>query len=108
MVKPKTCSVIRIRPFEAKTGRGDRAARGKTASADNLSGPLSQRRPPPARASKPQPLLSIREAAEILNMSEKSVSRRIQDGSLRASRIGGMWRIDPADLQDFIRDRRSW
>jgi hypothetical protein len=37
------------------------------------------------------------------------VRRRINDPDrgLRAIRIGGMLRIDPADLEDFIRDRRS-
>jgi excisionase family DNA binding protein len=56
---------------------------------------------------KPQRLLTVRDVAEILNNSVKSVRRFIDAGALRASRIGGSWRIDPADLQDFIRDRRS-
>jgi excisionase family DNA binding protein len=58
---------------------------------------------------KPEPLLSIAEVAEILNCCPKTVRRRINDPDrgLRAIRIGGMLRIDPADLEDFIRDRRS-
>jgi excisionase family DNA binding protein len=58
---------------------------------------------------KLQPLLSKHDVAEILNVSTKTVDRLIDkgNGDLRAIRIGGVWRIDPADLQDFIRDRRS-
>jgi excisionase family DNA binding protein len=61
------------------------------------------------RENKPRRLLSIRDVAEILNTSQKTVYRLIDNGNgeLRAIRIGGVWRIDPADLQDFIRDRRS-
>lgn len=61
----------------------------------------------PTRENKPRPLLNVRDVAEILNNSVKSVYRLIGNGSLSAIRIGGVWRIDPADLQDFIRDRRS-
>ena len=63
----------------------------------------------PEPASKLRPLLSKRDVAEILNVSMKKIDRLIDKGSgeLRAIRIGGVWRIDPADLQDFIRDRRS-
>jgi excisionase family DNA binding protein len=59
------------------------------------------------RPRKPQRLLSIRESAEILNTSVKTVRRRIADGQLRPIRIGRLLRIDPADLQDFIRDHRE-
>jgi excisionase family DNA binding protein len=56
---------------------------------------------------KPQPLRSVKEAAEILNVSQKTVRRRIENGDLRSIRIGGLLRIAPADLEDFIRDHRS-
>jgi excisionase family DNA binding protein len=59
------------------------------------------------RLRKPQRLLSVRESAEILNTSEKTVYRRIDDGQLRAIKIGRLWRIDPRDLEDFIRDHRK-
>jgi excisionase family DNA binding protein len=69
---------------------------------------LRQRRRPSARENKPRALLTIRDVAEILNTSEKTVYRHINDDNraLKAIRIGGVWRIDPADLQDFIRDCR--
>lgn len=59
------------------------------------------------RTRAPERLFTVSETAEILNCSEKTVYRRIKDGSLRAIRMGGLWRIDPQDLQDFIRDHRS-
>jgi excisionase family DNA binding protein len=62
---------------------------------------------------KPEPLLTVAETAKILAFSEKTVRRRIDDGSLRAIRPRrgdsrrGPVRIAPADLEDFIRDHRS-
>jgi excisionase family DNA binding protein len=56
---------------------------------------------------KSKPLLTVAQAAEILNVSEKTVRRTIQKGELRVIRIGGLLRIDPVDLEDLIRDHRS-
>jgi excisionase family DNA binding protein len=61
---------------------------------------------------KLEPLYTVAETANILNVSEKTVRRLIQDEHLRA--IGwrrgqgcrGPVRIAPADLEDFIRDHR--
>jgi excisionase family DNA binding protein len=47
-------------------------------------------------------LLRIKQAAELLQVSTKTIRRRIQDGSLRAYFIAQQWRIDPRDLQLFI------
>jgi excisionase family DNA binding protein len=55
----------------------------------------------------PVKLLTVAEVAEILNASEKTVRRAIDGDELRAIRIRGLLRIDPADLEDFIRDHRS-
>jgi excisionase family DNA binding protein len=99
-------------PIRASTaaagGRGKRAA--KTEPPHDLQPlPSRQRGRLSGRENRPRRLLSIRDVAEILNTSEKTVYRLIDkgNGELRAIRIGGVWRIDPADLQDFIRDRRS-
>ena len=56
---------------------------------------------------KAQPLYTVAEAAEILHVSQKTVRRLIKSEQLRVIRIGGLLRIDPMDLQDLIRDRRS-
>jgi excisionase family DNA binding protein len=60
----------------------------------------------PARA----PLLAIPDVAEILKVSEKQVRRYIADRDPRqrlpASKFGRLIRIEPSDLENFIRDRR--
>lgn len=61
----------------------------------------------PTDRKEPQPLYTVKEATEILKMCEKSVRRFIERRQLRASKLGGLVWIDPDDLVDFIRDRRS-
>ena len=65
---------------------------------------------PSARVSKLEPLLSVIGAAEVLTVSPKQVRRYIADPDprkrLRSIKIGGVVRIAPADLEDFIRDHR--
>ena len=46
-------------------------------------------------------LLTIREVAEILRVSERSVNRYIEYGKLKASKIG-QWRIKQSDLDKFL------
>jgi len=46
-------------------------------------------------------LLTIREVAEILRVSERSVNRYIEYGKLKASKIG-QWRIKQSDLNKFL------
>ena len=50
-------------------------------------------------------LLTIKEVAKILRVSERSVNRYIESGRLRASRIG-QWRIKESDLEKFL-DKNS-
>lgn len=45
--------------------------------------------------------LTIKEVAEILRVSGRSVNRYIEHGRLRASRIG-QWRIKQSDLERFL------
>jgi excisionase family DNA binding protein len=59
------------------------------------------------RATTLRQLLTVAEAAEILSTSDKNVRRWIKRGELRAIKIGRLVRIDPRDLEDFIRDRRT-
>jgi excisionase family DNA binding protein len=54
-----------------------------------------------------KPLHTIAQTAQILNVSVKTIRRLITKGDLRSIKIGGRRRIDPVDLQDFIRDHRS-
>jgi excisionase family DNA binding protein len=48
------------------------------------------------------PLLTLPEAAELLNVSTRTVRRQIDDGLLPTVRIGGAVRIRPDDLRSFI------
>lgn len=46
--------------------------------------------------------LTINEAARALGTSVWTVRRRIQDGTLRASRLGGQYRVRPGDLDALL------
>lgn len=53
-----------------------------------------------------EPLLTVEQAAEILNMSAKTVRRRIQSGQLAVIKDEGVLRIRPDDLRLYISQRR--
>jgi len=48
-------------------------------------------------------LLTAEEAAKILRVSYRSIVRYIEQGKLKASKIG-MWRIKRSDLDRFLED----
>ena len=52
-------------------------------------------------------LLTIKQAAEHLQVSSKTLRRWIDTGDLIAHRFGRQWRISESDLQTFIRMRRQ-
>ncbi len=52
-------------------------------------------------------LLSIADVARRCQVSEKTVRRWIDARDLVAYRLGRQWRIDPPDLQNFLKLRRS-
>jgi len=47
-------------------------------------------------------LLTIKEVAEFLRVSERSVLRYIEAGRLKASKVG-WWRILQSDLDEFLK-----
>ncbi|MEA4895131.1 MAG: helix-turn-helix domain-containing protein [Oscillospiraceae bacterium] len=52
-----------------------------------------------------KPALSVKQAAMKLNVSEKTIRRRIDDGTLRAKKLSPRCvRIDPKDLDAFIEE----
>jgi excisionase family DNA binding protein len=53
-------------------------------------------------------LLTIKEAAGMLRISEKTVRRWIEGHELPAAKLGAQWRIRPRDLDLFIKDRLEW
>lgn len=47
-------------------------------------------------------LYTLQEVAEILKLSTKSIYRYIESQKLKASKVGGQWRISKKDLSLFI------
>jgi excisionase family DNA binding protein len=50
----------------------------------------------------PGQYLSPRQVADLLGVSVKTVSRRIADGELRASRIGRLLRVAAPDVHRYV------
>jgi len=46
--------------------------------------------------------LTVKQAAELLNFSPKTIRRMIQSGRLQACKISGEFRIDQEDLKKSI------
>ena len=53
------------------------------------------------------PLLTLKQTADHLQVSVKTVRRWIDAGDLVAHRLGRQWRVSLVDLQNFIRIRRE-
>jgi excisionase family DNA binding protein len=51
-------------------------------------------------------LLTLKEVAKRLRVSERSIFRYIHSGKLKASKIG-YWRIKEEDLQQFIKNQSN-
>ncbi|MCX6740334.1 MAG: helix-turn-helix domain-containing protein [Candidatus Parcubacteria bacterium] len=51
--------------------------------------------------------LTIKEVADILRVSERSIMRYIDSGRLIASKIG-QWRINQTDLDNFIKKSQNF
>lgn len=50
--------------------------------------------------------LSVKDVAEILSVSEKTIYRMIQSESIPCVRIGGQWRFDRMDIMSWLEDKR--
>lgn len=48
-------------------------------------------------------LLRVRDVMKRLDVSEPTALKLLNDGSIRARRVGNQWRISPADLESFVR-----
>jgi excisionase family DNA binding protein len=54
-------------------------------------------------------LLTLREAADVLRLSRRTVREYVQRGEIEGRVIGGRWRFRRADLDAFFANaRRSW
>ena len=49
-----------------------------------------------------QRFLTVQEVAGIMRVSSMTVYRLIKSGALRATRVGGSWRIGTSDVDDFL------
>ena len=54
-----------------------------------------------------KPLLSIRQVAERLNVSDTTVRVLIEKGHLRAGKVAGVWRIDEADVEAYFERQKA-
>ena len=54
-----------------------------------------------------EPLLTIKQLAALLNVSVKTVRRRIASGKLVAIRDGAIVRIDPKEVRAYRAEHRS-
>ncbi|MCL5952616.1 MAG: helix-turn-helix domain-containing protein [Chloroflexi bacterium] len=54
-----------------------------------------------------KPFLSIREASEYLGLEYKTVYRLVRAGEIPAARLGGVYRIKLADLEDYFEQQKQ-
>lgn len=52
--------------------------------------------------------LSVKDVAELLNVSEKTIYRMIQSETIPCFRIGGQWRFDRREIMSWIEDTRQF
>jgi excisionase family DNA binding protein len=55
-----------------------------------------------------QPFFKVREVAQILGVSVKTVRRWIKRGKLHAVKTESSWKIGRKELLDFISERSNW
>jgi len=51
-------------------------------------------------------LLTLKETAKILRVSERTIMRYLKSGKLKASKLG-QWRIKESDLERFLKLRQN-
>ncbi len=48
-------------------------------------------------------MLTIREVADYLSLSQRTIYRLIEEGAIPALKIGGQWRFEQAALEQWVR-----
>jgi len=48
--------------------------------------------------------LNVKEAATLLNISEKTIYRMVKNRSIPCSKIGGLWRFSKSELMSWVKD----
>lgn len=54
-----------------------------------------------------KPLMTVKEASEMLKLKEGTIRNLINDRKLRAVKFGKEWRIAPKDLESFLNDNAN-
>lgn len=54
-----------------------------------------------------QPLLTIPQVCERLNVSHKTVRKEIKDMRLAGTKIRGEWRFTPESIDEYIKSRTT-
>jgi excisionase family DNA binding protein len=52
-------------------------------------------------------LYTLREVEKILKVTQRTLYTYIQEGTLKATKIGKYWRVKHADLMDFVDNGNS-
>jgi PTS system nitrogen regulatory IIA component len=52
--------------------------------------------------------LSVKDVAELLNVSSKTIYRMIQNETIPCFRVGGQWRFDRKEIASWIEDTRAF
>jgi excisionase family DNA binding protein len=52
-------------------------------------------------------LLTLSEAADLLQVSTRTLQRMIRNGQLPAFKVGGQWRLREAQLRQWVENRES-
>lgn len=52
-------------------------------------------------------LLTVKEAAERLRLSERFVLDQLRQKHLRGAKFGGRWLVDAADLETYVQARMN-
>lgn len=54
-----------------------------------------------------QRLLSVKEVAERLNVSEGMVKQWLRSKELAGYKLGGIWRVEPVAVDTFLKERSN-
>ncbi len=52
-------------------------------------------------------LLTLEEAAYFLNLSPRTLYRKIHDNELLALKIGSLWRLEPEEVMNYARKQQN-
>ena len=52
-------------------------------------------------------LLTLSEAADLLQVSTRTLQRMIRNGQLPAFKVGGQWRVRETQLRQWVENRQS-